>query len=426
MAKSIYRESDLRMKKHKPSMRYTTRKSKPENYSKKKPIQHKFRKKVASDLLMNSSYNNPLMKLQNDMITNLSDLTKRTSRFGRGSNIAVPVMRQESSLLGGYGLERATNASKLFGNTTDVFSEYNRKLNAQTNFVEKKEEEEKNKGMFSSVTLTSPPMTPHVQTRTRSSFISGDSHIDINEDNITFRKNRKGRKNNDEMNDPGLYTPFGEGKSPDKEDLENLGIYSSFGTGETTEEDELETSGLGPVFGEGETTEEEEDEEEKDDEKKDGDVYTVPHNDIPTLIQHGRGEIKYKGKVMLMSQFSPSKIAGSYIVKGQFGSTAKQSYKEITYNPSSGEFELVRTLNKNSANEVTKTPNNQKITKFATGSPMGGSGYGAGVGNKNVFVELPSSEVFNQPHLNSGGLNKKNVFLEHADYNKYPNQEQLL
>jgi hypothetical protein len=246
MVKSIYREPDLRMKKHKPSMRYTTRKAKPEKYSKKKPLQHKFRKKVASDLLTNSSYNNPLMKLQNDMITNLSDLTKRTSRFGSNSNMAVPVMRQESSLLGTYGMERATNASKLFGTSNDVFSEYNRKLNAQTNFVKKKEEEEKNKGMFTSVTLTPPPMTPHVQTRTRSqSSLSSDSPININEDNITFRRNQRGRKYNDEMDDPGLYPPFGEGKSPDKEELENLGLYSPFGTGETTEDDELETSGLG-------------------------------------------------------------------------------------------------------------------------------------------------------------------------------------
>ena len=160
MAKSIYREPDLRMKKHKPSMRYTTRKSKPENYSKKKPIQHKFRKKVASDLLTNSSYNNPLMKLQNDMITNLSDLTKRTSRFGSNSNIAVPVMRQESSLLGGYGLERATNASSLFG-TNSVFSDYNKQLNAQRQFVAEKEEEER--GMFSSKAVSTPPMKPHKQ-----------------------------------------------------------------------------------------------------------------------------------------------------------------------------------------------------------------------------------------------------------------------
>jgi hypothetical protein len=139
----------------------------------------------------------------------------------------------------------------------------------------------------------------------------------------------------------------------------------------------------------------------------------VSHTDIPTLLQDGGGEIKYKGKMILMSQFSPSKIDGSYIVKGRFGSTAKQTYKEITYNPSSGEFELVRTLNKNSASEATKRP-------------IDGSGYGAGAGNKNVFVEPPPSEVFNQPHLNSGGANKKNVFLEQPNYNKYPNQEQLL
>ena len=125
-------------------MRYVTRKAKPEIKPKKKPLSHKFRPKTARDLLKNASYNNPLMKLQNDMISNLSDLTKRTSRFGDRYNVAVPVMRQQNPLLGNSEFERATNAKSLF-HQPSPFGDYNEIMKRGREEATKREEIEQNR-----------------------------------------------------------------------------------------------------------------------------------------------------------------------------------------------------------------------------------------------------------------------------------------
>ena len=126
MKKSIFVRPDSKMKKQHPLLNYVTRKAEPEPFRKRKPFQKKFRTKNASDLLKNSIYNNPLNQLQNDMITSLSDLTKQTSYRGKSSyTMGVPVMRQQSSLLGNYGLEQSSNASHLF-RSNNIFNEFNR------------------------------------------------------------------------------------------------------------------------------------------------------------------------------------------------------------------------------------------------------------------------------------------------------------
>ena len=308
MAKSIYREPDLRMKKHKPSMRYTTRKSKSENYSKKKPIQHKFRKKVASDLLTNSSYNNPLMKLQNDMITNLSDLTKRTSRFGSNSNIAVPVMRQESSLLGGYGLERATNASSLFG-TNSVFSDYNKQLNAQRQFVAEKEEEER--GMFSSKAVSTPPMKPHKQKDPslgdayrnmyeRKARETQENHkmtqemvydvVDKAADISNKRAQREANRENNNNNDGFMGDVDKMFMTPEKQNKEVF----------IDDEPTIE-----PTTGK---------EKEAKAKAKEEEEHTDP---VSELLSEDKGVINIEGNNVKVTSFKEGKVKGSYIIKGK-------------------------------------------------------------------------------------------------------------
>ena len=96
--------------------------------------------------------------------------------------MAVPVMREQYSLLGGYAMERAGNASALF-NTNNVFSDYNKKLNAQRKFAEHKEKEEELTGMFSKKVVNPPAMKPHKQKDKKQVLIEEiSSHTYPNED----------------------------------------------------------------------------------------------------------------------------------------------------------------------------------------------------------------------------------------------------
>jgi hypothetical protein len=346
MTKTIYQKPDLRLKKQKPSMRFTTRKAKPEMVVKNKPLQQKFRKKHASDLLTNSSYNNPLMKLQNDMITNLSDLTKRSSRFGSNSNMAIPVMRQESSLLGGYGLERATNASSLFG-TNSVFSDYNKQLNAQRHFIAEKEEEER--GMFSSKAVSTPPMKPHKQkdpslgdayqnmyerkareTQENHKITQGlvydiaDKAVDISNKRAQRKANRENNNNTDDFmgdTDAMFMTP----------EKQNKEVFID-------DEPTIEP-----------TTGKEKEAKAKEDEQTDL---------VSGFLSKDGGDLNIGGKTVKATTFKEGKVKGSYIIKGKFSVKGKKLrrslFYEVSYNPSKNQFEPIRMLSAANASKAIK------------------------------------------------------------------------
>ena len=409
----------MTIKKKKPSMRYVTRKAKPEIKPKKKPLSHKFRPKTARDLLKNASYNNPLMKLQNDMISNLSDLTKRTSRFGDRYNVAVPVMRQQNPLLGNYEFERATNAKSLF-HQPSPFGDYNEIMKRGREEATKREQIEQRRDTILNRFDKRQEYQQNFENERRYkamkkereqkqevqgvvSDIIGD--IERNErdkqdtvrgvvDDIVGSAVKQGERNKREKEEvffeSNLFTPQGE-------------VFQ-----------QSKPSKGGDVFGN--LDDEDEEEETKDEQrppKLDTDLgagagagsndtdsnFNDYPMDVQKLLSSGKGTIKLGGREVPITDITDSGEDGVYIFKGSFGKGGKNTgVKAMKYEE--GKWTVKSTLSQKDILDLIPPPptpskkNKQTVTippPPSKGKSPSGKGKGKGSPSSLTYAEAVQS-----------------------------------
>ena len=411
----------MTIKKKKPSMRYVTRKAKPEIKPKKKPLSHKFRPKTARDLLKNASYNNPLMKLQNDMISNLSDLTKRTSRFGDRYNVAVPVMRQQNPLLGNYEFERATNAKSLF-HQPSPFGDYNEIMKRGREEATKREEIEQRRDTILNRFDKRQEYQQNFENERRYkamkkereqkqevqgvvSDIIGD--IERNErdkqetvrglvDDIVDSAVKKGERNKRENEkvffESNLFTPQGEvfqqskpskggdvfGNLPDEDEEEE--------TKDEQRPSKLDTD-LGAGAGAGAND-------------NDSNFYDYPL-DVQKLLSSGKGSITLNGREIPITNVTEDDGGedGVYILKGSFGKSGKNAgVKAMKY--WQGKWTVIKTLSQKEILDLVPLPptpskkNKQTVTippPPSKGKSPSGKGKGEGSPSSLTYMEALQS-----------------------------------
>ena len=402
-------------------MRYVTRKAKPEIKPKKKPLSHKFRPKTARDLLKNASYNNPLMKLQNDMISNLSDLTKRTSRFGDRYNVAVPVMRQQNPLLGNYEFERATNAKSLF-HQPSPFGDYNEIMKRGREEATKREEIEQNRAAILNRINKRQENKQNFENKRRYkamkkereqkqevqgvvSDIIGD--IERNErdkqetvrglvDDIVGSAVKQGERNKRENEkvffESNLFTPQGE-------------VFQ-----------QSKPSKGGDVFG---NLDDEDEEEETKDEQRPADETQTKQRppkldtdlgagagagaddnelssypiEVQKVLMSGKGTITYHGRTVPIQDVMKGDEDGVYILKGVFGKAGKNvGFKAMKYE--GGKWTTKASLSQSEVQDlVPKFPLTPKASKTVTippppskGKSPSGKGKGKGKGSPSSLT----------------------------------------
>lgn len=412
MKKSIFVRPDTKMEKKHPLLNYVTRKAKPEPFRKKQPFQKKFRSKNASDLLKNSSYNNPLLKLQNDMITNLSDLTKQTSYRGKSSyTMGVPVMKQQSSLLGNYGLEQSSNASQLF-RTNTVFNEFNRERMNKEELLR-----DDNEKTFSSKATTQPQMKPHTQRNTLDTMFKKMNEKQRNEDNKyvdTMFDSVENEEMYDELSNSIVNDAVDKGYAKSSERFQYKREMKDFNN---IFLDSEETVGLGGPFGE--------DEDEEDETKDDINVdkFKTPAGKPITAVDKGItkpdgsgnssanssddddlsprnqnflnqtkqkswknnnsvGTIKVGKREIDITKMQKGRNEGEFVVKGKFGKGGKNYSIYVIKSDGKGGFKQQgKSITSDEANQYTKLP--------SISSKKKGQGKGKGKGKgKNTSVPV--------------------------------------
>ena len=383
-------------------MRYVTRKAKPEIKPKKKPLSHKFRPKTARDLLKNASYNNPLMKLQNDMISNLSDLTKRTSRFGDRYNVAVPVMRQQNPLLGNSEFERATNAKSLF-HQPSPFGDYNEIMKRGREEATKREQIEQRRDTILNRFDKRQEYQQNFENERRYkamkkereqkqevqgvvSDIIGDIERNERDKQDTVRgvvddivgsavkqEERNKRENEKVFFESNLFTPQGE-------------VFQ-----------QSKPSKGGDVFGN--LDDEDEEEETKDEQRPpkldtdlgagdgagagagagDAELSSYPI-EVQKLLTNGKGTITYHDSTVPVQDVIKGDEDGVYILKGVFGKAGKNvGFKAMKYEE--GKWKTLKTLNQKEVLDlVPKFPLTPKAPTTVTIPPPPSKDKGKGKG----------------------------------------------
>ena len=387
-------------------MRYVTRKAKPEIKPKKKPLSHKFRPKTARDLLKNASYNNPLMKLQNDMISNLSDLTKRTSRFGDRYNVAVPVMRQQNPLLGNYEFERATNAKSLF-HQPSPFGDYNEIMKRGREEATKREEIEQN----------------------RDAILNRINKRQENKQNFENKRRYKAMKKEREQKQEvqGVVSDIIGDIERNERDKQQMArglvddiVDSAVKQGERNKREkekvffESNPSKGGDIFGN--LDDEDEEEETKDEQRppkldtnlgagagagsneNDSNFYDYPM-DVQKLLSNGKGTIKLGGREIPITDITYGGEDGVYIFKGSFGKGGKNTgVKAMKYEE--GKWTVISTLSQKDILDLIPlppTPSKNKQTVTIPPPPSKGkspSGKGKGKGSP---LSLTYAEAVQSP-----------------------------
>ena len=369
-------------------MRYVTRKAKPEIKPKKKPLSHKFRPKTARDLLKNASYNNPLMKLQNDMISNLSDLTKRTSRFGDRYNVAVPVMRQQNPLLGNSEFERATNAKSLF-HQPSPFGDYNEIMKRGREEATKREEIEQNRDTILNRINKRQENKQNFENKRRYKAMKKEREqkqevqgvvSDIIGDIVRNERDKQETVRGVVDDIVGSAVKKGERNKRARE-YEEVFFESNLFTPQGEVFQQSKPSKGGDVFGN--LDDEDEEEETKDEQRppkldtnlgagagagsneNDSNFYDYPL-DVQKLLSNGKGTIKLGGREIPITDITDSGEDGVYIFKGSFGKGGKNTgVKAMKYEE--GKWTVIRTLSQKEILDLIPLPptpskNKQTVT----------------------------------------------------------------
>ena len=378
-------------------MRYVTRKAKPEIKPKKKPLSHKFRPKTARDLLKNASYNNPLMKLQNDMISNLSDLTKRTSRFGDRYNVAVPVMRQQNPLLGNYEFERATNAKSLF-HQPSPFGDYNEIMKRGREEATKREEIEQRRDTILNRFDKRQEYQQNFENerrykamkkeRDKKQEVSGVLNDIVGD--IVKQGERNERENEEVFFESNLFTPQGEvfQQSKPSKGGDVFGNLDDEDEEEETKDEQrppkLDTN-LGAGAGAGSN-------------ENDSNFYDYPL-DVQKLLSNGKGTIKLGGREIPITDVTEGGEDGVYIFKGSFGKGGKNTgVKAMKYEE--GKWTVLSTLSQKEILDLIPLPptpskkNKQTVTippPPSKGKSPSGKGKGKGSPLSLTYAEAVRS-----------------------------------
>jgi hypothetical protein len=309
------------------------------------------------------------------MISNLSDLTKRTSRFGERYNVAVPVMRQQNPLLGNNEYERATNAKSLF-HQPSPFGDYNEIMKRGREDASKREEIEQKEVTILNKRRKQGEYYQNYDNKIKNKVLVAERERKQYNNRQVARKEREREQVfllSNLFTEPEVFQQSSPSKGREVFGGDVFGDDVFDDEEEEAKEDQrpnkLDTD-LGAGVGAGAGVDD-----------ADSNFYDYPL-DVQKLLSSGKGTITLDGKEIPITAVTEGGEDGLYILKGSFGKSGKRNgVKAMKY--WQGKWMVIGTLSKKEIWDLVPPPPKRKETQTVTIPPppsKGKSSSGKGKG----------------------------------------------